>query len=86
MAELVANSAGLAVKINWNVRVSDVVFYLTFSCELAKATARCCQAISSVCCRKIDSILVSSHSTGGANSLPSGTVFMYADRELAFGC
>lgn len=29
--EGVANSAALAVKINWNVKMSGVSFYLTFS-------------------------------------------------------
>lgn len=63
--EVVANSAALAVKINQNVKVSGMVFYLTSSCELAKATAMYCQAISAVDCRKMDSVWISSHGTGG---------------------
>lgn len=63
--EVVAISAALAVKINQNVKVSGVVFYLTFSCELAKGTARYCQAISPVDRRRMDSVWISSHRTGG---------------------
>lgn len=62
---IVANSAALAVKLNRNVKVSGGVFYLSFSCELAKATARRCQAISALDCRRVDSVWISSHRTGG---------------------
>ena len=63
--EVVANSATLAVKKNRSVKVSGVVFYLTFSCEFAKATARYCQAISALDCRRMDSAQISSHRTWG---------------------
>lgn len=62
---IVANSAALAVKINRDVKVSGGVFHLSFSCELAKATARHCQAISALGCRRVDSVWISRHRTGG---------------------
>lgn len=82
--EVVVTSAALAVEINWNGKVSGVVFYLTFSYELVKATTR----YSGLFCNRLwenGFSLDQQLQDWGTNSPPSGAAFMYLGMELPLG-